>query len=292
MTETLNVQQNRLLSDLSTFGIGGPARHFVEVHNADEMRLALQYALSHKLPYFILGKGSNCLFDSKGYNGLVILNKIDFIEMSSPEAWHVGAGYSFSLLGSQTARKGLSGLEFASGIPGTVGGAVYMNAGANGGETCMPLVSVDFMFPNGTLKVLKKEELKFSYRFSSFQKELLGAIIGATFSLKPCQEARQKQMDIIHYRKNTQPLQEQSAGCIFRNPHAAHAGALIEKSGLKGVQMGGAKVSEIHANFIVNAGSASSTDVEALIAFIKTEVQRKTGHQLESEVKVIPYEQS
>ncbi len=264
------------------------ARYYMEVRSVQEMQHALQTCLEKRLPYFILGKGSNCLFDDHGINGVVILNKIDFLKKISDQIFHVGAGYSFSLLGTQTARQGLSGLEFAAGIPGTVGGAVYMNAGANGHETCESLISVDFLDEEGGLHLLKKDEIEFSYRTSSFQ-GMPGAIVGATFALTPFQEARAKQLEIISYRKKTQPYNQMSAGCVFRNPVCGHAGALIEQSGLKGISVGDAKVSELHANFIVNSNSASSEDVLALIALIKQQVYQKTGIKLESEVRYISF---
>lgn len=280
--------ENRLLSSISTLGIGGPARYFVEVRTLEEMKQAFIKCNENKLPFFILGKGSNCLFDDRGFNGCVILNKIDFIEEKA-EVIHVGAGYSFSLLGTQTARQGLTGLEFASGIPGSVGGAVYMNAGANGMETSKSLTSVDFLSEEGLFKTYQKEELAFSYRTSSFQK-MKGAIIGATFSLKKGENARSHQLSIISYRTKTQPYGDKSAGCMFRNPIDMPAGALIEKCGLKGLTIGGAAVSSLHANFIVNKQNATSTDIMTLVNEIKTKVKIQSGIELETEVRFIPYE--
>lgn len=282
-------QQNKLLSDLCTLGIGGPARYFTAVHSIEEMQEALKTCKAQSLPFMILGKGSNCLFDDRGFNGAMILNKIDFMERPEPNTYYVGAGYSFSLLGSQTARHGYSGLEFASGIPGSVGGAVFMNAGANGCETCNVLTHVDFISEEGVLQTLKREELSFAYRTSAFH-HMSGAIVGATFQLSSSSTARQRQIEIIEYRKKTQPYRDKSAGCVFRNPICGHAGALIEQSGLKGVSIGGAKVSEIHANFIINADRATSQDIQNLISVVKTKVCEKTGIELENELRCIPYD--
>lgn len=283
------LQENKNLKEVCTFGIGGPARYFIEAKNLDELRYAMQLAEQFNLPYMILGKGSNCLFDDRGFNGVVILNKIDFFEQTSPHSFHVGAGYSFSLLGIKTAKQNLAGLEFASGIPGSVGGAVFMNAGANGREVCESLVSVDFLTEEGELHVLKKEELQFAYRASPFQK-MRGAVTGATFLLTPCETARSKQIEIINYRKKTQPYTEKSAGCIFRNPSGCHAGALIDQSLLKGWRIGDAMVSERHANFLINAGKATSQEILELIVHVKQHVRDKTGINLEAEVRYIPYE--
>ena len=287
---SIKLQTNKHLKEVCTFGIGGPAKFYVEVHSIEEVQEALIYCNNNQLPYFILGKGSNCLFDDKGFPGVVIHNKIDFKMELSKGIFHVGAGYSFSLLGSQTAREGWAGLEFASGIPATVGGAVYMNAGANGKEKYEFLTSVDFLDEKGRFHTFQKENLSFSYRTSPFQR-MKGCIVGATFTLQPSYEARKKQLDIISYRINTQPYSEKSAGCIFRNPQSNHAGALIDKLGLKGYKIGGAEVSEMHANFIVNTENASAKDVLELIAHIKQHVKSHTEIELETEVRYIPYQQ-
>jgi UDP-N-acetylmuramate dehydrogenase len=284
----ITLQQNKPLSDLCTFGIGGPARLFAEAGSIAAMQELLQYCSQQKIPYFILGKGSNCLFDDRGFDGLVILNKIDFIEKEPTGLFYVGAGYSFSLLGTQTARQGWTGLEFASGIPGSVGGAVYMNAGANGGDTSQVIADVEYVAEDGQLVTLSKDQLGFAYRTSCFQK-MKSAIVAARFQLSPSQEARQKQLTLISYRTKTQPYGEPSAGCVFRNPQGSHAGALIEKAGLKGVSVGGAKVSELHANFIVNDGNATAHDVLQLMRLIQERVESVSGEELHSEVKVIPY---
>lgn len=284
-----NFMRDVWLKNHSTFGIGGPARYFVVAKSVEEMQAILMECQKQRLSFFILGKGSNCLFDQRGFDGVVIANKIDFIEEKENGLFRVGAGYSFSLLGSKTARKGWGGLEFASGIPGSVGGAVWMNAGANGKESCETLKSVEFLSPQGEIKEYSRSELDFRYRYSSFQK-MKGVILAASFQLFPSEEARQKQLEIIHHRKKTQPLTEKSAGCIFRNPVCGHAGALIDKSGLKGQQIGEAKVSEIHANFLINIGNATSDDVLQLIKRIQTQVKEKEGVDLESEVRYIPFD--
>lgn len=283
-------QTHRHLSDFTTFGIGGQSRYLVEIRSITVLQQVLMFCKEHSFPYFILGKGSNTLFDDRGFEGVVIVNRIDFCERPEEGIFYVGAGYSFSLLGTQTARQGWSGLEFASGIPGSVGGAVYMNAGANGHETCETLVSVDFMTPEGHLVKMLKSDIEFHYRYSSFQKKK-GAIVGATFQLTPSTTAREKQIEIINYRKATQPYGEKSAGCVFRNPSAScySAGALIDQSGLKGKKIGGAEVSLLHANFLINTNQATCQNVLDLITLIKKEIKDKQGIELESEVCYIPY---
>lgn len=281
-------QKQKTLSSLSTFGIGGCAAYFTEVRSYADMQEAINICRQNALPYHIIGKGSNCLFSDQGFNGVIILNKIEFIQQIHPGLFYAGGGTSFSLLGTQTARQGWSGLEFASGIPASVGGAVYMNAGANGTETAQTLISVDFVDSQGDLKVFDKEQLHFSYRHSVFQ-NLQGAIVGATFQLTPSALARENQLSIIRYRQATQPYGQKSAGCIFRNPNCGYAGALIEACGLKGKSIGGAQISTLHANFIVNIDNATAKNVLELIELVKNEVAIKKGTTLESEVQIITY---
>lgn len=278
---------DKSLKELSTFGVGGTAHFFTQVQTIEEMQSVLSYCAAQQLPYFILGKGSNCLFDDKGFPGVVILNKIAFAQFEWPLV-HVGAGYSFSLLGAQTARKGWSGLEFASGIPGSVGGAVFMNAGATGAQTADCLVEVGYVNEKGELEIIPQTDLEFSYRTSVFQKKK-GAIVSAKFLLHPCTGSRKRQLDIVDYRTRTQPYGDKSAGCIFRNPAEHSAGALIQKCGLKGKRIGGAEVSPMHANFIVNRADATAQDVLELAAFVKSAVKEQTGIELEMEIRYIPH---
>lgn len=281
------IKENVPLASYSTMGIGGPARYFTKADTIEEMRSALLFARERKVPFLVIGKGSNCLFHDEGYRGIVILNKIDFFEDLGGGVFQVGAGTSFSLLGVKTARLHFSGLEFASGIPATVGGAVYMNAGASGKETKDTLVSVDFMDPEGNVSRYAVSDLEFSYRKSSFQK-MRGAIISATFKLSPSDEARDKQISIVQYRTKTQPYGEKSCGCAFRNPTGNFAGALIEKCGLKGFKVGGAEVSTLHANFIINKSDAKAADIRSLIELIRDRVKEQEKIDLEVEVCFIP----
>ena len=278
----LTFQKNQSLKDYSTWGIGGPAKLFTVVSTPDEM----QEALSQKMRTLIIGKGSNCLFDDRGFDGLVILNKISFFERNSDE-FYVGGGYSFALLGVKTARCGYSGLEFAAGIPGSVGGAVYMNAGAGKNETFDCLVEVDYV-TSKKRATFKKEELEFSYRFSSFHK-MNGAIVGARFKLIQSDAAKKYQHELVAYRTATQPYGEKSCGCVFRNPKGKSAGALIELSGLKGYRLGDLEVSDRHANFVVNKGQGTAKQALELIEKVKNIVREKTGEQLEIEVRKIEF---
>lgn len=280
-------KHNQPLHDFSTFGIGGLARLFTSVDSVESLQEVLKYCHAHQIPFHALGKGSNSLFDDEGFDGLVIHNKIAFLEIEKTRV-SVGAGYSFALLGVKTARKGLSGLEFASGIPASVGGAIFMNAGAGEAETADALTSVTFVDERGEVHFLSKQELSFSYRHSSFH-EKKGVIASATFELEADPSAREKQLEIVAYRTKTQPYGNLSCGCVFRNPEGERAGRLIEQCGLKGKQIGGAAVSTLHANFIVNQDGASAEDVWNLARFVKECVKEQTGIELEMEMRKIPY---
>jgi UDP-N-acetylmuramate dehydrogenase len=283
----MQFEEGRLLKELTTFGIGGPAKYFTQVTSIPELQEVIRFCSEKSLRFFVLGKGSNSLFSDQGFDGVVILNKIHFFE-EKEGIFYVGAGYSFSLLGSQTARKGWEGLEFASGIPGTVGGAIFMNAGANGAETFETVVDVTYVNEKGEVEILAKSGLKWGYRHTCFH-ERRGAIGAARFQLKRSETARQKQLSLIQYRTQTQPYSDLSAGCVFRNTPEASAGKLIQACGLKGLSIGGAEVSTLHANFIINKGHATAEDVVALAGHVQQVVQEKTGHFLEMEIRVIPY---
>ncbi|MGH2638563.1 MAG: UDP-N-acetylmuramate dehydrogenase, partial [Rhabdochlamydiaceae bacterium] len=199
----MQFEEGHLLKEFTTFGIGGPAKYFIQVSSILQLQEAIRLCNEKNLRYLTLGKGSNSLFSDQGFDGVVILNKIHFIE-EKEGTFYVGAGYSFSLLGSQTARKGWEGLEFASGIPGTVGGAVFMNAGANGAETFETLTEVTYVNEKGEIEILTKSDIKWGYRHTSFH-ERRGAIAAACFQLKASTEARKKQLTLIDYRTKTQP---------------------------------------------------------------------------------------
>lgn len=288
MSIKARIEYGKSLKPFNTFGIGGAAKQFIAIQSIDEMGAIRKYINQEKIPFWMLGKGSNALFDDRGFDGLVILNKIDFIDFHEGRL-HVGAGTSFSLLGAKVARKGWGGLEFASGIPGSIGGAIYMNAGANQMETCDHLTAVGFIDEEGNFQEMEKKELSFGYRSSSFQgSEKM--IVSGRFELVRKENARDDQLKIIEYRTATQPYGEKSAGCIFRNPEGEKAGALIEACGLKGKKVGGAKVSTLHGNFIINTGDATAADVLTLAAIIQETIQEKTGKKLEMEVRKVPYQ--
>jgi len=285
----LKFEANKSLKECTTFKIGGLAQFFCVVHSIKNAICALRFAKKYKLPFVVIGKGSNCLIDDRGYKGLVILNKIHHCKVEN-NVVTVGSGYSFSHLGLKTVKKGLKGLEFASGIPATVGGAIFMNAGANEQETSAYLKSVTFLTQEAKIMHFTRDDLTFSYRNSSFQNKK-GMIIDACFVLTCEKNSKITQKNLLDYRRKTQPYSKPSAGCIFRNPSSnVSAGYLIDKCGLKGKQIGGACVSEKHANFIINKNHASCQDVIQLIYFIQKIIKEKTGYDLIPEIKYISYE--
>ncbi|KAG6542010.1 hypothetical protein Mapa_016573 [Marchantia paleacea] len=290
-------ERGKRLSELSTLGIGGPAKYFVEVHDESQMSTAIRICREKNIRCFIVGKGSNCLFDDRGFDGCVILNSLKFLESQGRGVYRVGSGYPFNTLGIQTSKDGFTGLEFASGIPGTVGGAIFMNASANGQETANAIKSVEVLCADGERIVHHKghSDLVYGYRLSPYQ-TMPGfmAILAATFELEPCLDARQRHKSLLERRKKTQPVAAKSAGCIFRNPGTGSqsAGALIEQAGLKGIEVGRAKVSDIHANFLLNAGGSSAADMINLIELVKQQVKIKLGVDLREEVIYVPYKLS
>ncbi len=278
-------KENVPLSTLSTFHIGGPTRLFFEAKNIEDVQEALRWALATSTKTIVIGKGSNTLFADEGFDGLVIQNSIVHC-IESSGVFSVGGGYSFSLLGVRSARAGWGGLEFAAGIPGSIGGAIYMNAGANGQCIADVVCSVDCVNERGERRSIPREEIDFGYRFSSFQ-SLGGVIVSVDVQLHSLPEALIRQKEMLERRKHTQPYCERSAGCSFRNPLDLSAGRLIDEVGLKGMKIGGAQVSTLHANFIINTGDAKASDVVKLLSYIRETVHKKTGVLLEPEVRII-----
>ncbi|XVF71634.1 hypothetical protein PTKIN_Ptkin12aG0054800 [Pterospermum kingtungense] len=281
------IRGQKLLKDLSTWGIGGPCNYFVPVFNQTHLLSAVRYCHVHSIPYIIIGKGSNCLFDDLGFDGCVILNRIEFLERIEPGVYRVGSGFRFNHLGVLSCNEGFTGLEFAGAIPGTVGGAIYMNAGANGQETSNSIQNVEIVTTEGSFQTLDRVDLNFGYRSSPFQDmKDLAAIVAVTFRLQGSDSARKRQQELMKRRRITQPLGERSAGSVFRNPTSlgVSAAELIDKTGLKGLSIGGAMVSHKHANFFVNVGGATSQDMLNLIAMVKDKVDMKFGVELEEEV--------
>lgn len=288
-TAQLVIEEDVSLAKYTTFGIGGKARYFTTISSIESAIAAMKFCKERKLPFMALGKGSNVVFDDLGFNGLVILNRIAHLKIDGSRVI-VGSGYSFAYLGVQSARRGLGGLEFASGIPATVGGAIYMNAGANQSETKDTLSKVRFVDHEGILHTYEKDELTFAYRTSSFHR-MQGIIVEGEFELRKDESAKEKQSKIVGYRLKTQPYKEKTCGCAFQNPELTiPAGKVIEECGLKGYRLGGAVISSLHANFIENRHGASANDIKQLLTHIQSVVKEKKHIDLKLEVRFIPFQ--
>jgi len=282
------LRENVLLSEYSTFRIGGIARYLIEVDNAEDLKKVIQKALELNLQFIVIGGGSNILFSSKGYNGLVIVFKSNNTFSINDNLIEVDASVSLNYLINKL--NNYTGLEWAVGIPGTVAGAINGNAGAFGGEMSELIKQVKVLEVKDNQIIEKnfsKEDCKFSYRNSIFKNNPNLIIASAILELKKDNEenVKQKIKNNLSKRMSKQP-KGFSIGSIFKNGEDFSAGELIEKAGLKGLQIGDAKISDEHANFIINLGEATSDDVLELIKIIKKEVKEKFSIDLEEEIKI------
>lgn len=283
--ENIEYRQNEPMRAHTTFKIGGEADIFIIPASPAALIYAVKKCNELEIPYFILGNGSNLLVSDGGIEGAVIrLSGINSI-ISDGEKITCGAGAMLSSVCLKALSLSLTGLEFAYGIPGTAGGALYMNAGAYGGQTADVIESAECLTASGEIKTLKKEDMRLGYRSSVFKKGGL-IIISLTLALKKGDktEIKAEMDDLLNRRKQKQPLEYPSAGSTFKRPEGYFAGALIEKNGLKGLTVGGAQVSEKHAGFVINRGGATAADVKALIGKIQKKVFENDGVMLEPEV--------
>lgn len=285
--------QNELLSRHTTFRVGGPCDFFVTIQSEEELMSVVQLCKREQISFFVIGNGSNLLVPDEGYRG-VILKLSDAIasfhveDKSESYIVSASAGMNLSAFAMRVARIGLTGLEFAAGIPGTLGGAVYMNAGAYGGEIKDTIISARVLTPEGEIQTLTKEELHLSYRRSSLQ--MNGCIVlQVSFELrKGASDEILKRIEELNYqRKEKQPLEFPSAGSTFKRPEGHYAGKLIMDAGLRGYRVGGAMISEKHCGFVINTGGATSQDILTLISEVSRIVYEKFGVKLEPEVRVL-----
>ncbi|MDQ8736859.1 UDP-N-acetylmuramate dehydrogenase [Paenibacillus sp. LHD-38] len=283
------VLYNEPLSNYTTWKIGGPADILILPRSKEELVAAVQLVRKHQMPWTNLGRGSNMLVSDKGIRGVVIKphRGLDYVRFEGSLVI-AGASYSLIKLSVMAGKEGLTGLEFAGGIPGTVGGAVYMNAGAHGSDVSRIFKSADIVLETGELVRYDREDMNFSYRHSILH-EQKGVVVEATFELSEGdkKEVLAMMASYKERRLRTQPLQLACAGSVFRNPPNDFAARLIQEAGLKGESLGGAQVSEQHANFIVNTGQATAEDVLALMTHIQSTVQERYGILLVPEVLVV-----
>ncbi|WP_239617363.1 UDP-N-acetylmuramate dehydrogenase [Cohnella mopanensis] len=284
-----HVRLNEPLAGHTTWKIGGPADLLLVPETDSQLAAALKLLKRYDVPWCALGRGSNTLVSDKGVRGAVIKLGDGFDDARfDGETVSVGASYSFIKLSVMSGKEGLTGLEFAGGIPGTVGGAVYMNAGAHGSDISRILQSADIIWEDGSRAVLGKEEMGFSYRHSILH-ERKGIVTRAVFRLANG-DRKEIAAALASYkdrRLRTQPLQMACAGSVFRNPPNDHAARLIEAAGLKGLREGAAEVSQLHANFIVNHGGAKAEDVLTLIRRVQRTIEQTYGILLVPEVLLL-----
>ena len=271
----------------TTFRIGGPAEVFVMPGNLEEVQRILEICRTEDLPYFILGNGSNLLVSDRGYRGVVIQLDRNFgeVKVEGTEI-HASAGALLSTIAVAARRASLTGFEFAGGIPGTLGGAVVMNAGAYGGEMKDVLKSVTVLTREGERITLQKNELELGYRTSIIAKKDY-IVLEAEIELEvgDAEEIKAVMDDLKERRTTKQPLEYPSAGSTFKRPEGYFAGKLIQESGLQGFQVGGAQVSEKHCGFVINKDQATAADIAELIRQVQDRVEEKFGVRLETEVK-------
>ena len=284
------VQENISLAPYTSARIGGIADVLLNVKSADEFAAVMQFIWEHELPHYVLGGGSNVLVSDKGVRGIVVLNKakeVQFETGDSPTVW-CEAGVIFSNLANRCASKGLSGLEWAATVPGTIGGAVYGNAGAFGGDMSGNLIWADVLTRNGREKI-SVEKMDYGYRTSALKRsDETVIILSALLRLKNAtkDEVSAKINEFSERRKATQPPGA-SMGSMFKNPAGDHAGRLIEAAGLKGTRIGTAEISTLHGNFFVSHGETKAEDVRALIRLAQKTVAEKFNVKLELEVELV-----
>lgn len=273
----------------TSFNIGGLADVFLKIKTLDELKQVISLCKSFEYPFFIIGKGSNVLIPDEGISGVVMKLGGEFRNVvRSENRVTIGAGASMASVASYLANNELEGFEFAAGIPGLIGGAIYMNAGAYGGEIKDLVVSVDILI-DGEVKTFTAESMHFSYRYSIVQDMQDAVILSADLYLKngKKEEILNKIKDYSIRRKTKQPLEYPSAGSTFKRPETGFAASLIEEAGLKGYRIGGAEVSNKHSGFIINVDRATARDVKNLISHVQKTVEKKSGIRLIPEVKIL-----
>ena len=289
VVDAAKIQKDEPMKKHTTFRIGGPADYFIMPSNEKELAETIRVCRKFSIPIYIVGNGSNLLVGDKGFRGAIIqLYKSMGTFQVEGNQITAQAGCSLAQIANAALDAALTGFEFAAGIPGTLGGAVVMNAGAYGGEMKDVLLNSEYVSTDGTSGELDNEAMELSYRHSAYENSNL-VITAASVRLAPADrnEIKSTMNDILARRKEKQPLEYPSAGSTFKRPEGNFAGALIEQCGLKGVSVGGAQVSEKHAGFIINRGGATAADILSLIKHVQARVKAQTGVSLETEIRLI-----
>ena len=273
------------------FGIGGEATAYIEVSAVSELAALARFHQQWNVPIAVIGRGSNLLVSDTGFKGIGVrlVGELAKLEVDG-KVVSVGAGLSLPRLSKTMSRRGLSGVEFALGIPGSVGGALIMNAGAWGSSFGDVVTNVTVMSNTGDLINITHDEANFEYRHSGL--DAYFCVTGATLKLEPgdVDTITARMQNFYKQKVETQPFAEENAGCMFKNPPGDSAGRLIDISGLKGYRIGGAEVSTVHGNFILNIDNATAADVLSLVAYIQQQVREKTGISLQTEVKRLGFD--
>lgn len=291
LTSTIDeskIKVNESMKKHTSFKVGGNAKYFITATQVEDIKSVLKIAKEEKIKLFILGNGSNVLFKEEEYNGIVLQIKLDDMQIEN-DRLIIEAGVKNAIIARKLLEKELSGFEFAAGIPGTIGGAIRMNAGAYGGEMKDIVISVTYLdYETLQIKEITNEECNFSYRHSAFC-ENKNVIISTTLKLQKSnkEEIETKMDEYMQSRKEKQPLEYPSAGSTFKRGKDFITAKLIDECGLKGYQIGGAQVSEKHAGFIINKNNATATDIIRLIEYVKKTVYEKTGNMIELEIEII-----
>ena len=285
------IAHNIQMKKYTSFKIGGEAEVLIKIATIEELKKMIKYTQQNNIPIFILGNGSNLLISDNGIKGIVLkieIKKLEIEEANNKFNIKVGAGEKLGELAQKLANKEASGFEFASGIPGTIGGAVRMNAGAHGSEMKDIVKNITYMTRDGNIQIISNEEAKFEYRNSIFsQNDYI--ILEAEIQLRKGnpEEIKSKMDEYAKYRKEKQPIEYPSAGSTFKRGNDFITAKLIDECGLKGYQIGGAQVSEKHAGFIINKGSATAEDVKQLMKYVEEQVYNKFGKKIETEIEII-----
>ena len=283
--------EQELMSRHTSFRIGGPADYFVEPASVDELAGVLSLARQEKVPFFIVGNGSNLLVSDEGFRGMIVHTGGSLRSISvEGDVIYAQAGALLGAVAGAALEAGLTGMEFAAGIPGTLGGAVCMNAGAYGGEMKDILLDAEVLTQDGERLVIPVEELDLSYRHSIiFEKNYIVLAAHIRLSRGDKTQIRNRMNELAGARKEKQPLEYPSAGSTFKRPEGYFAGKLIQDAGLKGYTVGGAQVSEKHSGFVINRGGATAEEVRFLIRQVRSKVKQQFGVELEPEVRMLGF---
>ena len=286
-----NIYINEPMNKHTSFKIGGPAECFIKIKTIEQLRNILEYEKKDNIPLTVIGNGSNLLVSDDGIKGIVLkieIEKIDEHIQNDEILITVGSGIKLGAIAQKCLKEEIAGFEFASGIPGTIGGAIRMNAGAHGSEMKDIVKTVTYMTRDGEVYTITNEQAKFEYRKSLFaEKDYI--ILEVEMQLKKgnAEEIKEKMTEYATYRKEKQPIEYPSAGSTFKRGTDFVTAKLIDECGLKGYQIGGAQISEKHAGFIINKGNATAKDVINLMEYTKEQVYKKFGKKIEQEIEII-----